>query len=361
MNSVSGDRPTRLGRRRFLQGAGAALALPALAASGVIDTGAVAGRPRWHPLFSNDAGAPSIVTPGGVAVPGARWLQEENARPGTLDWIVTGHQQQRAIEGFAGSVSAAAGDELPLFVHTLARSFHVEAYRMGYYQGLGARLVWRSDQLAGTSQPPPVLTAGTNTVECRWKPSLSLAVDGSWPPGAYLLKLVGSNGEQQFVPLCVRDDTSSATFVVQHSVTTWQAYNLWGGYSLYYGSTGGGFTFTQSPNGKTYAQRARVVSFDRPYPQTWAQGASDFLGNEFPLVYDMERLGLDVAYVTDLDVHRNPSALLRHRCLLSLGHDEYWSLEMRDGVARARDAGLNVAFLGANACYRPIRMAASPM
>jgi hypothetical protein len=288
----------------------------------------------------------------GVVVPVAPWVIAENARPGTQDWVVTGHQTPGALEGFASSVSALPGQDVLLFVSTTAASFHVEAYRMGYYGGLGGRLIWQSDEVAGRQQPPPTVAPGLNTVSCPWSPSLSVRIGPEWVPGAYLLKLVGNDGQQQYIPFCLRDDTSTAAYVVQHSVTTWQAYNLWGGYSLYYGKHG---------TGQNFENRARVVSFDRPYPQTWAQGAADFLGNEFPVIYQMERLGLDVTYATDIDLHQRPELLLRHRSLLSLGHDEYWSAPMRDGALSALNAGVNLAFLGANACFRQIRLEPSPV
>jgi hypothetical protein len=47
--------------------------------------------------------------------------------------------------------------------------------------------------------------------------------------------------------------------------------------------------------------------------------------------------------------------LLDHRAYLSLGHDEFWTKEMRDGVEQARDKGVGLAFLGANADYWQIR------
>ncbi|MHB8681726.1 MAG: N,N-dimethylformamidase beta subunit family domain-containing protein [Acidimicrobiales bacterium] len=359
-----------MARRIFLRRLAAAASLPVVGAvaygieramSGSSPSAALRLRARPGPSDTAVASTELSMLPSGVRVPVAAWVQAENAKPGTLGWIVTGHQVPRAIEGFASTVSAAAGDEVALYVSTRARSFHVEAYRMGYYQGLGGRLVWQSGAQAGAVQPAPTVTPGVNTVSCKWSPSPTFKVDASWPPGAYLLKLVGDGGEQQFVPFCVRDDASVSAFLVQHSVTTWQAYNLWGGYSLYYGLVDGGATFSQTPSGKDFGHRSRIVSFDRPYPQNWAQGSSDFLGNELPLVYDMERLGLDVSYTTDVDVHRHPERVLQHRCLMSLGHDEYWSLEMRTGVAQARDAGVNLAFLGANACYRSIRFESSPM
>jgi hypothetical protein len=98
------------------------------------------------------------------------------------------------------------------------------------------------------------------------------------------------------------------------------------------------------------------VSFDRPYPQTWASGAADFVGNELPLLFHLESLGLDLTYWTDVDLHVHPSRLSSHRCIFSLGHDEYWSRPMRDGAVEAVANGVNFAFLGANACYRQIRL-----
>jgi hypothetical protein len=219
---------------------------------------------------------------------------------------------------------------------------------MGYYQGLGGRLIYESDMVAAGPQAAPTVSLGIGTVSCPWSPTLSFTVDDAWPPGCYLLKLVGDGGQEQFVPLTVRDDASTAAYVLQNSVTTWQAYNLYGGYSLYYGPNGRG--------GQDFAHRARAVSFDRPYPQNWASGAADFVGNEYPLLYNLESLGLDLTYWTDVDLHANPQLLGNHRCLFSLGHDEYWSSSMRNAAAFFSAGGGNLAFLGANACYRQIRL-----
>jgi hypothetical protein len=343
------EEPSRLiDRRRFLQGAVAglgAIALSGGAAGAATGRHRLPARPRRADLVVSDVSPRTL--PGGLTAPSARWVVEENARPGTNNWVVTGIQTPHALEGYASQVSAVAGDDVALFVNTTAPAFHVEAYRMGYYQGLAGRLIYQSDTVGRQTQPSPSITPGTNMVSANWEPSLTLAIDHTWPPGNYLLKLVGTDGEQQYIPLTIRDDASVAAFVIQNSVTTWQAYNLWGDYSLYYGT---------APGGKDFANRARVVSFDRPYPQTWAQGAADFFGNEFPLLFEMERLGLDLTYWTDVDLHAQPQLLANHRVLFSLGHDEYWSTEMRSGAQSALSKGTNLAFLGANACYRQIRL-----
>ena len=296
----------------------------------------------------------------GVTIPVNPAILAENAKIGHAWWVTT-PQQVGDIQGYANQCSAAVGDTITLFVSTKAPHFHVEAYRMGYYHGIGARLVWQSDEVAGVRQAQPTVVAPTNTIACNWNPSLTVPVTATWPPGAYLLKLVGPTNEQQYIPLCVRDDSSTAAIVIQSSVTTWQAYNRWGGYSLYYGNRRGALSFTHNPAGGDFEDRARIVSFDRPYDHDWASGAADFVGNEFPVIYQAEQMGLDVTYWTDVDFHARPHLLNNHKALISLGHDEYWSLEMRTGGIQSVASGVNMAFLGANACYRQIRFEPSPL
>jgi hypothetical protein len=100
------------------------------------------------------------------------------------------------------------------------------------------------------------------------------------------------------------------------------------------------------------------VSFDRPYE---VNGAPQFLAVELPLIRLVERLGLDLSYTTNVDLHRTPDSVLAHKALVSLGHDEYYSKEMRTGLETARDQGVNLAFLGANAVFRQIRYQDSPL
>ena len=278
----------------------------------------------------------------------AAWVVAENARPGTTGWALTRPSTHHEIEGYAGSVSVNSGQPVVLYVSTTAPAYHVEAYRMGWYGGTGSRLVWTSATQPGAVQSPFTLTPGLNTVETSWGPSLTVQTDATWPPGDYLFKLVASTGLQSYVPLTIRDDSSHAAYMVNNSVTTWQAYNLYGGYDLY----GGGAH-------NSAAERARVVSFDRPY--ALGTGSGDFLGEEFHLVELVESQGLDVTYTTNLDVDQHPDLVRNHRAFLSLGHDEYYSLAMRAALTSARDQGVNLMFLGANAIYRHVRFEASPL
>ena len=310
-----------------------------------------AGRSSGRDLRRDTGASPSVVSePATPSGPAATWVSQENAKPGTSEWRLTAPAGHGEIEGYLDRVSAQQGDTVRAYISTTAPTEHVEAYRMGYYQGLGGRLIWQSPETAGVRQPAPTVRTTTNTVEAQWHLTMTVSIDAAWPPGQYLFKLVASTGQQQYMPLTVRDDASHAAFLVQSSVTTWQAYNSWGGYNLYEGKHG---------DRLTYAHRARIVSFDRPY--AFGDGAGDFLGLEYPLVSLMESKGLDVAYTTNIDVHERPYLLLAHRAVLSLGHDEYWSTAMRDGFETARDHGTNLAFFGANAAFRHIRLAPSSL
>jgi hypothetical protein len=341
-------------RRRRL--AARAFGLFALAAMGVSIGGAVAksGTPAPRPSTGAET-EPSVTTPATVVsgqpgntsqVSAAR--QAENNLPGSAGWHLTNRADNHEIEGYANATSVSRGDALTLYVSTVAPTFHVEVFRMGYYQGLGGRLVQVSPETTGSHQAPAVFTSVINMVEAPWTPSLSLSTR-AWPEGDYLLKLVASTGQQRYVPLTVRNDASTASVVVVNAVTTWQAYNLWGGYDLYEGRNG---------NVSDYNHRSRKVSFDRPY--TIGDGAGDFLGLEYPLVSLVESLGLDVTYMTDIDLQQSPNSLLAHRAVITLGHDEYYSLVMRQALEQARDQGVNLAFLGANAVFRHIRLEPSP-
>jgi hypothetical protein len=274
----------------------------------------------------------------------------ENALPGTSDWVIRHLGAEHEIEGYAGSATLAQGEPLSLFVSTTARGFTATAYRLGWYQGHGAREVWKSKTVRGGAQQAATVTDATNTVTTNWDPLLQVSTD-DWPPGAYLVKLDAETGGQRYVPVTVRSPSCAGKVVLKSCVQTWQAYNTWGGYDLYKG-----------PNG-AYADRSYVVSLDRPYD---TNGANMFLTYERNVVKLAEYLttqkgGLDLAYVTSLDIAADPHLLDGASALVSMGHDEYWTPQERANVTAARNQGVNLAFLGANAMFRRTRLQPSAL
>ena len=261
---------------------------------------------------------------------------------GTPGWELAHPGPEHAIEGFADRTSVAPGEPVRLFVSTIASSYQVTAFRFGDYTASDALAVWTSPRQPGAVQAPAVVQAPTSTVVAPWNPSLTVGTEG-WSPGNYLLRLDGDNGAQQFVPLTVRTPSNEGRVVVVNAVTTWQAYNQWGGYNLYKG-----------PDGRRES-RSRVVTFDRPY-EAKMFGAGQFLQFELAFVRVAERAGVPLGYATDIDLHADPHLLDGARAVVTLGHDEYWSTAMRTAATRARDRGVNLAFLGGNEVYRHIRL-----
>ncbi len=138
--------------------------------------------------------------------------------------------------GYTGQASVLPGEYVHLYVSTTSREFTVKAFRMGWYGGDLARRVWESGPVKGHRQRHPSRTSDTNTVHAHWGPSLTVPTAG-WPSGSYLLRLDAESGGQRYVPLTVRSASTAGKVVLKNGVSTWQAYNTWGGYDLYAGRT----------------------------------------------------------------------------------------------------------------------------
>lgn len=287
--------------------------------------------------------APITQAPGAAEV---GWVKRENARAGSTAWQFRANvlADDTQLAGYADHVSVLAGDPLRLYVTTTAPSFTVRAFRLGWYGGDRARLVWASSSVPGRVQAAAV-TDADGMVTTHWAPSTTVDTVG-WPEGTYLLLLTDSRGLKKYVPLTVRSGSVVGRLVLLNAVTTYQAYNAWGGHSLY---------DVPAPNFRTRSSR---VSFDRPYE---GNGARIITQYEQPVIAEAERDDLPLAYLTSMELDADPQALDGALGLVSMGHDEYWTVGMRRTATTARDAGTNLAFLGANAVYWRIRLEPSAL
>ncbi len=273
----------------------------------------------------------------------------ENLRKGSRGWWAA-MAPPDTLEGYASQDSVTPGDVLELRVAAPRPvRYRVNVYRLGWYDGAGGRLLARTpvaearpQHLPGPEEPDPI--------RVDW-PVTDVVPVGDWPSGQYVAQLQVLSGTSLanvvHVPFVVRrrPEAEPAALLVQTPVTTAQAYNNWGGRSLY----------PSNSHDRVAAQR---VSFDRPY-QSWERAN---INARAPFTWDiqliryLERLGVDVEYQTDIDTHRDPRRLLAARALMSSGHDEYWTFEMRAAWEQARDAGASLFFMGANTCYWQARL-----
>jgi hypothetical protein len=305
--------------------------------------------------------APRTAAPGlaaGPACPTSRpqgWLAAENRRRGDRLTLPPGQPAGTSVVGYADRSGATCGELVTVQLSGPSSTARLVAYRIGDYGGTGARIVWRSAPIRVAPRAVPSGEAYPHLVEPRWPLAATVAVDGNWPPGFYLLVPETSAGATEravgpAIPLTVRDDDSTAPILFKASTLTWQAYGEWAGWTLYHGPRGSGAAAA--------ANRARVVSLQRPLT---GGGYAQMQYMDLPVVRQLERLGLDVAYTTDEDVDARPGSLLGHAEIVIGGHGEYWTRPMYDGLLKALDAGTNLAFLGANNLWWQARLERSPV
>ena len=264
----------------------------------------------------------------------------------TNSWRLSAPATPGAVEGYASEVSVAPGETLHLHVSTSpAAHYVVEVYRIGWYGGAGGALVSCAPSScaphqAGSALSTPPRDPTTGELHAGWPVTDEVVVPEDWRSGYYLAKLVLTSGadagSSAGIPFIVRVPAgSTASVLVVAPVNTWQAYNAWGGLSLY-----------------SDPKAAVKVSFDRPYATTDTKVSLDY-----PIVRFLDQFGYDTAFTTDVDLDADPSELTRHRLVIFPAHSEYWTKAMRDGLETARALGVSLAFLGGNTGYWQIRYA----
>lgn len=245
-------------------------------------------------------------------------------------------------EGWFSSPSATCDQNVGLHISGNGSPVTIKVFRMGYYGGAGARLIQETTtkpiahySASAPSKPPESL------VTADWPIAWDFRVTNQTLPGQYLIRLDDKNGDSEFVPIMVTNPESTSPVTFVSSVLTWQAYNEWGGYSLYKGPD------------RARRTRAMVVSFNRPYD---GDGAGQFRYMEYPIVRLAEKLGIDLNYITDLELNKNISSLENTKSIVYGGHGEYWTTQMRVALDSAVARGINLVSFGGNAGYNRPRL-----
>jgi hypothetical protein len=286
------------------------------------------------------AGSP-LRSQGSPCGPGINAIVCENFQPGdpASVWDISGSGDS-TIQGYATDISVNHGGVVQFKIKTDAASYHLDVYRVGYYGGMGARKVATVLPSASLPQTQPACAtdAATGLIDCgNWAVSASWTVPATAISGIYFARVIrNDSGGASHIVFIVRDDDGHSDLLFQTSDTTWQAYNNYGGNSLYVGQPAG---------------RAYKVSYNRPFNNrsTPSGGVEGWLfSNEYPMVRWLEANGYNVSYTTGVDTDRRGAEILEHRVFLSVGHDEYWAAGQRANVEAARDAGVHVAFFSGN-------------
>lgn len=331
------------------------------------DPGNLNGLPRREWIKGTLGLGALAAIPGYAVLGGSRQsdlVRSENQKPGTRDWMLENTRIDPAtryrcpwIEGYCSHTSARAGESIQFFVSTNPESpFTIDVYRMGFYNGTGGRHLTTLGPFPGVAQPDPP-TDSKRLRDCQWEPCTTFRIPADWLSGVYLGKLTGENeGLQSYIIFIVRDDRR-ADLIFQCSDNTWQAYNRWPSqFSLY-------------DNGKDqWWWGCEVqISFNRPYGKycqildaPLSTGSGEWFLWEFPFAYWLEAEGYDITYISNRDTHADPDGLGRAKGFLSVGHDEYYSIEMFRHLQSAIDRGLSIGFFSVNAAFGRIELSPDP-
>lgn len=296
--------------------------------------------------------APRAALADACTGPGANPVSCENSKPGAAPdtWEVEG-EGDPSIQGFATSMSVTPGQTISFKIKSATSNYHIDILRLGYYGGDGARVIASGLTPTGTSTQPACLTdttGATGLIDCgNWSVSRTWTVPSDAVSGVYMAHLVRNDtGGDSKILFVVRDDSSHSDILVSTSDATWQAYNSYGGNSLYV------CTVSCPPGDPAAYKSAFKVSYNRPLDTEDKNGHSSFFGGgEYPMIRFLEANGYDVSYTSSVDVASRGSLLLNHKVFMSSGHDEYWSASQRANVEAARDAGVNLAFFSGNEMF----------
>ena len=318
-------------------------------------------------------------------------IVEENKLPGapSTEWDVNGWGDP-SIQGFGHEISIGLGETIHFKIETDSTDYRIDIYRMGWYAGLGARLV----ATVAPSVPLPqaqsegIRDAATRLYDCgNWAVSASWTAPEDAVSGIYFARLVRQDPEPEPAPwradhsltppaarpeavahaygslghgrlrialreprashiyFIVRDDASRSDILFQTADTTWQAYNRYGGHCTY------GRLDPEHPRQHGGPPRAFKVSYNRPLETRHYRAVNTVFNAEYPFARFLEANGYDVSYTTGVDSDRRGELIANHRLFLSVGHDEYWSGRQRRNVEAARDAGVHLAFFSGNEVY----------
>ncbi len=292
----------------------------------------------------------------GPAVPGEPAVVSADTMPldkptftywGAQPWQIADRPDAtHVLEGYASRPSYLPGQVLRLAVSTTASSYDVTIWRVSGKAPVGGpfvRVAGESDQ-PGRRQPAPTVDPVTKMVAARWQYDFSYPIPKSWRSDVYLVRLSSSEGVQSYVPFVLRSPAAHQVLVVSGAMN-WEAYNPWGGSSVYASSVG---------QPRPGVSRALAVSFDRPYALDGGAGQLFFL--ELPLISWILRQDLDVAFTTDYDLSLDPDAQPLPRVIVFNAHDEYWGVPLYQWLERHVNVlgDMGLAMLAADTGYWPV-------
>lgn len=275
--------------------------------------------------------------------------------------------EREVVAGYCWPQSVRGGGTVGLHMSSSGgRPVRVEVARIGARR----ELVFATEALAVDGHATP---ADASSNGCGWPVALMLDIDAAWRSGYYEVVMeidVDGKARRDRAFFVVRP-RSGTRVVLALATNTWHAYNDFGGSNLY---TGGTQVAMQRPMSAGYLHKPpgkgrRVTGTGAPDPQNAAHvgyvqinhlsgyaGSAGWPDWEQPFIEWVERDGFEIGVCTNADLAHHPEVLDDANLFLSVGHDEYWTVGMRDTVEAFIARGGNAAFFSGNTSLWQVRI-----
>ena len=278
------------------------------------------------------------------------------------------------IEAYCGRLSYGPGGVASLHVSTQHAAFDVAVERWGAER----ETVWSAAGVTATSTPPP---DDADSVGCRWPVSVEIPIGDEWRSGFHLVTVTAPDGTpgRNVAHACfvvTADAANRATTLLVLATNTWNAYNPWGGCSLY---TGGKQVSFRRPFARGMLCRPEVDRDDRKArPTRWGEeadvngnrfqeyrtehgypaaiGSSGWFSHERRFVEWAETAGYQFDYCISSDLDDDPSIADGYDLIVDVGHDEYWSAGQRATIEAHVRRGGHLASMSGNTCFWQVRL-----
>ncbi len=239
-----------------------------------------------------------------------------------------------SLGGYASKLSVTPGETLDFHISTsFSGPMSLNIYREGEFR----QLIHTIENVDAGQYD----CAGKYAVGCDWPVVLRFTVPSDWSSGVYTVDIPINSGGKRYIIFWVREAVPGANgrILFLSSVNTYNAYNTYGGKSLY--------DFNSTNN-----ERSPLVSFDRPFQES---GIGQFRRWDGKFVTWAEANNYPLAYATTYDLHYNPSLLTPYDVVVISGHSEYYSWEMRQRMKQYIDGGGRLVNLSGNTMWRQVR------
>ena len=173
---------------------------------------------------------------------------------------------------------------------------------------------------------------------CNWEHPIKFYIDSSFEKGYYNIQLKSLTGNIFEIYFLVGDNKNDGEIAYLSNVSTWNAYNYWGGKSLYKNAVDD--------------KNVYYVSTLRPNVSYNFDHNIDIEANGF---YWLKKQNYNVDVYPDYILEQNPKLLENKKVIVLPYHAEYFSFEMYSNLEKLIYDGRSLLALGANQIYWKIK------